>query len=372
MRIVSLLASGTELVAALGAVTIASSVDAACARSLAGAGPFGSRIELVGRSHECDHPAWVRRLPVLSRPTFEVDGSSGEIDRRVREKLRAGQPLYQVDEAALAALAPDVVITQTHCEVCAVGPEALAGGCGPRLAALQRQRVAAFRAATLDGVLADFERSPPSSAGPRPGASWWPSCAPAWSAGAPRPPRCPAPGWSAWNGPTPRSPWATGARNWWRWPGVTTSWATAGVHSRAIDWQDVLAADPEVLVIAPCGFALDRARRELPALTARQGGPTCGRCAPAGRSSPTATSTSTVRAPACSPPWISWQRCCIPGASAIAGSGRDYEKIQGVSAYRGLGAVESGRYGKRKVARPRSRRSRARDATGRATGRRDR
>ena len=135
MRIVSLLASGTELVAALGAGD-----------------------QLVGRSHECDHPDWVRRLPVLSRPTFDVDGSSGDIDRRVREKLRAGQPLYQVDEAALAALAPDVVITQTHCEVCAVGPEALAGSAAHALPALQRQRVATFQGGTLDGVLADFER----------------------------------------------------------------------------------------------------------------------------------------------------------------------------------------------------------------------
>src|SRR5687768_15212861 len=101
MRIASLLASGTELVCALGAVD-----------------------ELVGRSHECDHPKWVTRLPVLSRPTFDVTGSSAEVDARVRERLRAGQPLYEIDEAQLTALAPDVVITQTHCEVCAVSPDA--------------------------------------------------------------------------------------------------------------------------------------------------------------------------------------------------------------------------------------------------------
>ena len=129
MRIVSLLASGTELVAALGAGD-----------------------ELVGRSHECDHPPWVTRLPALSRPTFAVDGTAGEIDRRVRDKLRAGEPLYEVDEPALAALRPDVVITQTHCEVCAVGPEALAR----RRPGLPRQRVATFTGGTLEGVLADF------------------------------------------------------------------------------------------------------------------------------------------------------------------------------------------------------------------------
>src|SRR5204862_5352963 len=94
MRIVSLLASGTELVCALGAGD-----------------------ELVGRSHECDDPPWVTRLPVLSRPTFDVSGTSAAIDRLVRAKLRAGEPLYALDQAALEALAPDVVISQSHCHV---------------------------------------------------------------------------------------------------------------------------------------------------------------------------------------------------------------------------------------------------------------
>jgi hypothetical protein len=59
----------------------------------------------------------VTRLAALSQPTFDVGGSSAEIDRLVRQKLRAGEPLDAVDEARLAALAPDLVITQTHCEV---------------------------------------------------------------------------------------------------------------------------------------------------------------------------------------------------------------------------------------------------------------
>lgn len=122
-RIVSLLASGTELCCALGA---------------------GDR--LVGRSHECDHPAWVKRLPAVSRPTFDVTGSSREIDERVRARLRSGQPLYEVDERAIAALAPDVLITQTHCEVCAVSPADLAHGASP---ALLRRQVVALRTGSL-------------------------------------------------------------------------------------------------------------------------------------------------------------------------------------------------------------------------------
>src|SRR5580692_9857283 len=126
MRVVSLLASATETVCELGAG------DA-----------------LVGRSHECDYPAWVRRLPSLSRPSFDTGGSSADIDRRVREKLAAGAPLYEVDEPALAALAPDVLLTQTHCEVCAVTP----GNLAPTLC---RQPVAALRTGTLQGILEGF------------------------------------------------------------------------------------------------------------------------------------------------------------------------------------------------------------------------
>src|SRR6185436_9159787 len=126
MRIVSLLASGTELACALGAGD-----------------------ELVGRSHECDHPPWVTRLPALSRPTFDVAGSSADIDRLVREKLRAGEPLYQIDEERLEALAPDVVITQTHCEVCAVSPGT--PGCG-----FTRQQAVALETGSLAGILKAF------------------------------------------------------------------------------------------------------------------------------------------------------------------------------------------------------------------------
>ncbi|MGH7271964.1 MAG: hypothetical protein ACREJ3_16160 [Polyangiaceae bacterium] len=61
-------------------------------------------------------------MPSISRPSFDVTGSSADIDRRVREKLAAGAPLYDIDEPALAALAPDVLLTQTHCEVRAVTP----------------------------------------------------------------------------------------------------------------------------------------------------------------------------------------------------------------------------------------------------------
>ena len=96
-RIVSLIASATEIVCALGA-----------------------RGRLVGRSHECDFPADVLALPALTAPKFKVEGTSAEIDARVREIVRDGLSVYRVDGEALKALAPDVIVTQDHCEVCAV------------------------------------------------------------------------------------------------------------------------------------------------------------------------------------------------------------------------------------------------------------
>ncbi len=99
VRIVSLLASATEIVCALGAGEM-----------------------LVGRSHECDNPSWVRRLPSCSEPTFDVSLSSAEIDAEVRRRLRAGEPLYHLDAKLINELRSDLLITQEHCEVCAITP----------------------------------------------------------------------------------------------------------------------------------------------------------------------------------------------------------------------------------------------------------
>ncbi|MBO9309784.1 MAG: cobalamin-binding protein, partial [Chloroflexi bacterium] len=76
--------------------------------------------QLVGRSHECDYPEVVKTLPVCTAPRFDPHGSSAEINARVREVLREALSVYRVDEALLQALQPDVIITQSLCEVCAV------------------------------------------------------------------------------------------------------------------------------------------------------------------------------------------------------------------------------------------------------------
>jgi iron complex transport system substrate-binding protein len=245
MRVVSLLASGTELVCALGA---------------------GDR--LVGRSHECDHPAWVRRLPAVSRPTFEVTGTSREIDERVRARLRSGQPLYEVDEAAIMALAPDVLITQTHCEVCAVSPADLAHG---RSARLVRKEVVALRAGTLEAILQGFQEVARVLRLEETGGAMIAAIRAdlAQLSAATRSLRRPSVVCLEWIDP----PFAAG--NWCPelvdLAGGSNALGTPGVHSSAIDWAAVRAADPDVLVVAPCGFGVDRAWAEMPALTARPG-----------------------------------------------------------------------------------------------------
>ena len=241
MRIASLLASGTELVCALG---------------------LGD--QLVGRSHECDEPEWVRALPQLSRPTFPVDGPSSEIDGHVRARLRAGAPLYEVDESALAALAPVVVLTQTHCEVCAVSP-------GDIACRLERRRVVAFDGNTLDAVLGDFQRVADVLGASDAGRDLVRRLRARVEAVAARVRGRPAPTVACveWIDPV----FAMG--NWGpelvTLAGGRSVLGQAAARSTTTPWDAVLGADADVLVVAPCGFSLERTRRELPALAARPG-----------------------------------------------------------------------------------------------------
>ncbi len=98
MRIVSLLPSATEIVFALG---------------------LGD--ELVGRTHECDYPSAAATVPVMTADaTPEPGATSRRIHDRVRAQLHGGSAIYRLDEAALAAARPDLILTQELCEVCAV------------------------------------------------------------------------------------------------------------------------------------------------------------------------------------------------------------------------------------------------------------
>jgi iron complex transport system substrate-binding protein len=246
MRIVSLLASGTELVAALG---------------------LGD--SLVGRSHECDHPAWVKRLPALSRPTFDITGTSGEIDARVRDRLRSGAPLYEIDEARLAALAPDVILTQTHCEVCAVSPADLVHGAAA--AQLERRQVVALDTGTIDGILDGFTRVAEVLGAPDAGRALVAGLRARLAAVAAvtRPLPHPRVACLEWIDPL----FAMG--NWGpelvELAGGSGVFGSPGARSTTLPFEALQEAAPEAIVIAPCGFGLERTLAELPPLTGRPG-----------------------------------------------------------------------------------------------------
>jgi len=238
MRIVSLLASGTEIVVGLGA------------------GEW-----LAGRSHECDNPHWVTALPACTRPAFDVSVSSGQIDAEVRRRLKAGEPLYHIDTELIDSLQPDLLITQEHCEVCAVTPaDVKRAGCvvAGQVVALQAGSVRGI----FDGVFAigrALGREPEAlglvdSMKNRIGAVHA-------AVQHRRPPSLVA---LEWIDPV----FAMG--NWG--PELVEAangrplLGEKGEHSKAIDWHCVRDADPEWLVVAPCGFGLERTVREAVAL----------------------------------------------------------------------------------------------------------
>jgi len=246
-RIASLLASGTELVCALG---------------------LGER--LVARSHECDFPDWVKRLPAVSRPTFDIGGSSAEIDARVRERLHAGAPLYEVDDALLATLAPDVIVTQTHCEVCAVSPADLAHGAPARL---ERRQVVALDTGTIDGILDGFQHVARVLGAADAGRALVAGIRARLTALGEKTRALPAPRPTVacleWIDPV----FAMG--NWGpeliALAGGTCVLGAAGAHSTTLPWQALRDANPDVIVVAPCGFGVARTLAEMPTLAAQPG-----------------------------------------------------------------------------------------------------
>lgn len=246
-RVVSLLSSATEIVCGLDCEHL-----------------------LVGRSHECDYPLSILSLPQCSQPRIDVTGSSREIDERVKSSASQGLSLYDVDGPQLRELAPDVILTQTQCEVCAVSlKDVEAAVCGlleapAQLVSLHPNSLAdlwrdirlvaaelgvADRAelliGRLGGRLARLQAAT-RQLGTRPRVACLEWLDPLMAAG----------NW------VPELVEIAGGDN---------LFGAAGLHSPWMEWEQLVVADPDVIVALPCGWDIAKATQELLPLAARSG-----------------------------------------------------------------------------------------------------
>ena len=252
MRIVSLLASATEMIAALGCLD-----------------------QLVGRSHECDYPPEVLTLPVVSTVQINTDTSSAQIDTQIKQlahealipedaALRA-LSIYAIDIEQLQALRPDVIFTQTQCEVCAVSERDVTQavkqltGLQPRIVSLSPHRLsdvwedllrvgqALERRAQAEMLVQSYQQrltrlqDATATLGTKPCVTVLEWLDPLMAAG----------NW------TPELVVYAGGVN---------VFGEVGLHSPWLGWEELQAADPDVLVLSPCGFTLERTLLDVPLL----------------------------------------------------------------------------------------------------------
>lgn len=246
-RIVSLLASATEIVAALG-----------------------FRDSLVGRSHECDHPAGLDALPPLTTPKFSLDGTSRQIDDRVKDLVHNGLAVYHVDEDLLRELAPTVIVTQDQCQVCAASladvEAAVCSWTGTPA------RIVSHNPNNLADLMQDFRETAEALGVPQRGEVLVAGISGRIDAVAKRARDLPAkPRVAAieWMDPL------FAAGNWMpeliEAAGGINLFGEAGAHSGEIDWAPVRAADPDVILIIPCGFGMAEIERDMPVIEALPG-----------------------------------------------------------------------------------------------------
>jgi iron complex transport system substrate-binding protein len=246
-RVVSLLPSCTEIICALG---------------------LSDR--LVGRSHECDFPPVVRRLPACTAPKLDPNATSGEIDREVKSLLPNALSIYRVDSEQLNDLRPDLIVTQSQCAVCAVSlpeVERAVGGwieSAPRILSLAPNRLAdvwndILRVAEAVGVpergheLVTQLRTRVEVIAAKTRAIV----------------RRPSVACIEWLEPL------MAAGNWVpelvELAGGLNLFGEAGRHSPWLDPEAVRQRDPAIIVALPCGFGLVRTRREMPVLARMSG-----------------------------------------------------------------------------------------------------
>ena len=216
----------------------------------------------VGRSQECDYPPRVLELPVCTAPVFDVHGDSREIDRRVKETLATAESVYQVFDETLERLKPTHILTQTQCKVCAVSLSDVERALSSRFST--RPEVVALEPNSLDEIYNDLLRLAQACGVDDRGKqlvndiqSEMASIA-AIARATERSPRVIN---VEWQEPL------MAAGNWipelTSMLGADNLFGLAGTHSPWMQWDDVLKADPDVIVCMPCGYALERTRAEM-------------------------------------------------------------------------------------------------------------
>ena len=244
-RIVSFLPAATEITYALGA-----------------------GADLVGRSHECDYPPQVRSLPVVSKPALPLEGlSQKEIDRAVATHLATGESLYRVDEVLLDELHPDIVFTQDLCQVCAPSGNELGRALNemsqpPQVLSLTPRNLAEIS----ENILAIGDATGRNEAARQLVEESRDRIHRVVAAVADASRRCVT--FLEWTEPlfcgghwVPEMVTAAGGEDPLGQPGA---------DSQRITWDDVAASEPEMIIVAPCGYGLKEAievARRLPRIT---------------------------------------------------------------------------------------------------------
>lgn len=238
MRVASLLPSTTEIVCALG---------------------LGDT--LVARSHECDFPSGVEALPAVTETLLDPEQPGARIDRDVRDLVERGLSIYRVDAEALRGARPDVILTQDHCAVCAASLADVEAALANWLGATPQ--VLSLSPLTLGDVWADLQRVAQALGVPERGAALAAELASTLTDLAERAQACPTRPRVAcieWIEPL------MSAGNWMpelvRLAGGEPLLGQTGAHSPFIDADALVAADPDAIVIVPCGFDLARTRAE--------------------------------------------------------------------------------------------------------------
>lgn len=244
-RIISLIASSTEIVAALG-----------------------YSDQLVGRSHECDYPPAVTALPVCTEPKFDPNGSSIEIDRRVKEILEKSLSVYRVHSEQLEALQPDVIITQSQCEVCAVSLKDVEAAVCELVSS--NPQIVSLEPNSLSDIWADIRRVAAALGDPARGEELVTTLQERMRAIAEQAqwqPNPPTVACIEWIEPL------MAAGNWLpelvEIAGGKNLFGEAGQHSPWMTWEALVEADPDIIIILPCGYDIATARHNMPALTGK-------------------------------------------------------------------------------------------------------